>query len=339
LYGWDWDKALFSGAGYGSVDPAKAHALLDHDATVMAWTGLYFGSVELDGRNIPVLGQEANAAVTPPILSGRQVKSGDEVVVGPTTLASLNKRIGDTVSLAQGDRAVPLRIVGTATFPSLGIGHGTHTSLGEGALVTYDRIPGVARNVTNNPSTDGPPAILVRFQPEVAASAATRRLADIADQLNTPANNVDVLAVQRPAEIVDYRNMGQAPAVLAGGLAGAALLSLGLTLAASVRRRRRDLALLKGLGFSRGQLARTIAWQATVTVLAGLAVGVPVGMAAGRWLWILFARQLHVVPQASVPLVLIAGLAAGIVVLANAVAAVPGRIAARVSTAALLRAE
>jgi len=48
-----------------------------------------------------------------------------------------------------------------------------------------------------------------------------------------------------PAEIVNYRSTGTTPTLLAVGLAAGAVTALGLTLAASVRRRRRDLALLK----------------------------------------------------------------------------------------------
>jgi hypothetical protein len=46
-----------------------------------------------------------------------------------------------------------------------------------------------------------------------------------------------------------------------------------------MRRRRRDLALLKALGFTRRQISATIAWQATSTVAVGLLIGVPVGIA------------------------------------------------------------
>jgi hypothetical protein len=59
----------------------------------------------------------------------------------------------------------------------------------------------------------------------------------------------------------------------------------------------------------------------------------------GRLLWTAFADDIHVVPTASVPTVSIVLIALGAIVLANVVAAVPGRIAARTTTAQLLRAE
>ena len=55
--------------------------------------------------------------------------------------------------------------------------------------------------------------------------------------------------------------MGTTPAILGASLGAAALAALGLTLLASVRRRRRDLAALKILGFTRSQLSAVVAWQ------------------------------------------------------------------------------
>jgi predicted lysophospholipase L1 biosynthesis ABC-type transport system permease subunit len=105
------------------------------------------------------------------------------------------------------------------------------------------------------------------------------------------------------------------------------------------RRRRRDLALLKTLGFTQRQMAATVAWQSSVAVAIGVAVGVPLGIVLGRYLWDLFAHNIDVVPAPSVPGASIALVALGALVLANLVAAAPGRIAARTPTALLLRAE
>jgi len=101
-----------------------------------------------------------------------------------------------------------------------------------------------------------------------------------------------VLGVQRPAEIANYQSTGASPGILAAGLAVGAVVALGLTLGASVRRRRRDIALLKTLGFTSRQLAVAVAWQASVAAIVGIILGVPVGIALGRWLWDLFARSI-----------------------------------------------
>src|SRR5205807_3692791 len=118
---------------------------------------------------------------------------------------------------------------------------------------------------------------------------------------NAHGDFVDLLNVQRPAEIVNYRSTGATPTVLAVGLAAGAFAGLVLTLAASVRRRRRDLALLKTLGFTQRQLGATIAWQATVAAVVGIVIGTPLGIAAGRQLWIVFSHQIYAVPSATVP--------------------------------------
>jgi len=224
-------------------------------------------------------------------------------------------------------------------MPAIGIAGLAHLEMGTGALLSYQLIPAAGRNVFADPIT-GPNTIFVRLKNGVDRRQALSSLQTIATKLSNTANfGVLVTSVQRPAEIVNYRSMGSTPAVLGAGLAAGAVGALGLTLLASVRRRRRDLALLKTLGFTRRQLAAAVAWQATVAVVIGTVVGLPVGIALGRQLWILFARQIHAVPTPSVPALAIVGVALGGVVLANIVAAVPGRLAARTPTALVLRAE
>jgi ABC-type lipoprotein release transport system permease subunit len=96
---------------------------------------------------------------------------------------------------------------------------------------------------------------------------------------------------------------------------------------------------LKTFGFTGRQLAAAIAWQSTIATLIGTVVGVPLGIALGRWLWDLFARNIHAVPAPSVPALSVALIAVGAIALANVVAFLPGRIAARTPTALLLRSE
>ncbi len=152
-------------------------------------------------------------------------------------------------------------------------------------------------------------------------------------------DGVTVNTVQRPAEIVNYRSMGSTPAILGAALAAGAVTALALTLVASVRRRRRELAMFKTLGFTHRQLAATVAWQSSVAVGIGTVIGVPLGIIAGRTLWLLFANEIDVIPTPTVPVTTVLLIAFGSLALANIVAAVPGRIAARTPTALLLRSE
>jgi len=147
-----------------------------------------------------------------------------------------------------------------------------------------------------------------------------------------------VLGVQQPAQIRDYGTVGASPAVLAAGLAGGAIVALGFTLVASVRRRRRELALLKALGFTQ-QVAAAISWQASVAGVVGVVVGLPLGIALGRWLWTLFAEEVFAVPRPTVPVGSLILVAVGVLALVNVVAALPGFSAARTRIAAVLRAE
>jgi ABC-type lipoprotein release transport system permease subunit len=170
------------------------------------------------------------------------------------------------------------------------------------------------------------------------AQAGTRAFEELPSSLYT-GQSVYVLPVQYPAEIENYRSIGATPALLAAGLAAGAVIALGLTLMASVRRRRRDLAMLKTLGLTRRQLANSVAWQSSAVIVAGIVAGIPAGVALGRWLWILFAEQIYAVPSATVPVLSLCYVALGALVLANLVAASPGRSASRTPAALVLRAE
>jgi predicted lysophospholipase L1 biosynthesis ABC-type transport system permease subunit len=96
---------------------------------------------------------------------------------------------------------------------------------------------------------------------------------------------------------------------------------------------------LKTLGFVRRQLWGAVAWQATTLAAIALLIGLPAGIAGGRWGWRLFAGQLGVLPDPVVPLAAIFVAVLSALALANLVAVLPGRAAARTQPATVLRSE
>jgi predicted lysophospholipase L1 biosynthesis ABC-type transport system permease subunit len=344
LYGWGWDYALLSGfSAAENLPAAETAALLDHDPVVAHWAGVYFETMELDGQAVPVLASSPNAPVSPPLLSGHGLQAASQVVLGPRTLAQLHKRVGDTVIAGTGQGPpVRLRIVGTATLPTIGGSGDPSLQMGTGAIAAAARFPAQALNQQGSP-VPGPMAVFITIRPGVTPAAAQRSLDQVTAALNRPSDPdgpvSGVVSALRPAEIASYGTVDFTAVILACLLAAGAISALGLTLIASVRRRRREFALLKTLGFTQRQLAATVAWQSSVPAVAGVIFGIPLGIAIGRWLWTLFARGISAVPDPNVPVLYIAAVAFGAVLFANLAAVFPGIIAARTPTALLLRTE
>lgn len=354
LYGWNWNYAMLPTNNM----PSSASSMLDHDPLVAAWTGIDYNIVTIDGLSVPVLMEHgSNDRVLPPVLTGHGVDGPRQIVIGGSTLAELHRRIGQDVEVSLGTAgqrhhlaAMRFHVVGTATFPAIGYSSevADHTSMGIGALFSEASIPRAALQGSvgsADPNLQGAELVVVRLRPGVGAAAGRSnldRMAATFDRMyaadpQAAQNSVSVLGVLRPAQIVNYQTIGSTPVVLAVALAVGALAALAFTLIASVRRRRRELALMKALGFTPRQLASAIAWQSSVAAVTGVVVGTPLGVVLGRELWILFARGLDAVPDPTVPLVTLLLVALGSLLFANLVALVPGRTAARTPTAAILR--
>jgi hypothetical protein len=319
-------------------------------------SGVWFSTLQLDGVEVPTLLASRNAAVAPPIVAGRGLESKNQIVLGASTMAQLHKQLGDTVAMRYvpgfPPKAIRLTIIGVATMPAIGIAEGLHTSMGVGAIVPADngRLTEML-GPQGYSGCNGPNMVLLTSDgraSSVAVQRAAQDLATTASQVlaKEPANeqNCDgyqasVLAVQRPAQIVNYRSMGLTPLLLAIALAAGATIALGFTLVASVRRRRHELAILKAIGFTPGQLQWSVGWQAGIVAVVGIVVGVPLGLALGRWLWTLFADEIGAVPVPVVPVFSVVVACGTAIVLAIALSAVPGRIAARTPAATGLNPE
>ncbi|MBV9952918.1 MAG: ABC transporter permease [Acidimicrobiia bacterium] len=340
LYGWQWQGVAVAGAGYFNIPQQQIRALRQADPDIESTTGVHFGSGSIDGINVPLLGYDAGTRVTPPITGGRAPRSTGEIALGSETARQLGVDLGDVVHITTDQGGVRARrVVGFMVFPTLGIIHGAHTSLGTGAWVTATDVPGVGRQDAGlPPSALGPNALFIRLRPGHNGPAEMRALRRATSKLQSEAG-VTFSPVQRPAEIVNTKNLDSAPAILSAVLLAGALLALAVTLSATVRRRRSELAVLKSLGMTRRQLSGMVSWQSTAVVIAGLVVGVPLGVAFGRWIWTRFADGLDVVADPRVPWAVILLIAGALVLVANLVAVVPGRLASRTAIGPALQAD
>jgi len=164
--------------------------------------------------------------------------------------------------------------------------------------------------------------------PRIGLSRLKGQLPDIAVSLTSGEGEV--------GNLERIRNL---PVVLAGLLALIAAGTLVHTLLSIVRRRERDMAILRTLGFVRTQVWATVAWQGTTLVVIALLAGIPLGIGAVGWGWTVFANQLGVGVEPIVrPLHVLLVIPAALV-LGNVIAAAAARSAARIRPSQALRSE
>jgi ABC-type lipoprotein release transport system permease subunit len=178
----------------------------------------------------------------------------------------------------------------------------------------------------------------VRYAPGTRLPAADARLEGALAKAGCN-SCASVITDQRPRDIRDYASVRDTPLVLSTVLALLAVGALTHVLLTSVRRRRRDLAMLKTLGLTRRQVLSVVGWQASALATVALVFGLPLGLVTGRWLWEAFARSLGVSGGATVPVLPVLLAIPVLLLIANLIAAGPGRSAARLRPAAVLRHE
>jgi putative ABC transport system permease protein len=233
-----------------------------------------------------------------------------------------------------------MRVVGEAVFPSLGTrGSFTGTDLGTGAVVAPPllSVPFPQTGCVHGATCYN--FVLLRYRPGASLSAHAARLTTAVTALGCPPGSCSAADDQRPGDIQDYAGIRDVPMLLGALLALLGAATLVHVLVTGVQRRRRDLAILKILGMGKAQLLMVVSWQAAALTAAALAVGVPLGIVAGRWSWSLFAGSIGVATDPSIPFLLLLALAVVSLLLAALIAAAPGQAAARVKPAAVLKSE
>jgi hypothetical protein len=261
------------------------------------------------------------------LTAGRLPQRPDEIVLAPATAAAIGAGVGDVVTAPGRGGDAGLTVVGTGFVPN-----GPHNNYDEGGFLSpagYDEL------------VDGFKFHLayIALRPGVDPAAVRDRLAAAGA---AAAGSPDPLALEPAApltEAAQLRNVEVLPVVLGLFLALLAVGAVGHALATAVRRRRHDVAVLRALGMTRGQCRAVVVTQATVLAAVGLLIGAPLGVALGRVLWRLVADITplqYVAPVALLAVLLAVPVA---VLVANALAAWPGHLAARLRVAHVLRAE
>jgi hypothetical protein len=334
LYGQFFDF----GGGYpfgGGFDEAIAAMVADPGLSDVM-VGNFREAVDVQGpaRSVAVnvWGMETlKGSITPTMAKGAWPVNDGELALGAKTMRQVGAHIGDTVQVRAGDTVVPLKVVGQAVLPGYGFGPG----LAEGAGMTFPQLQAFFPKDERNLFT-------ANLAPGANAAAVSARLNPLFEPLGTPVGDLEAVANFgfSTTGMVDALGGAQrVPLVLSGLLALAAIGTLVHVLVTSIRRRRRDLAVLKTLGFVRRQVSATVAWQASTLAGIALLIGLPLGVAVGRWGWTLFANSIGVlpVPVVDLPPLLIA--VPVTLLLANLIALIPGRLAAATRPAAVFRSE
>jgi putative ABC transport system permease protein len=323
LWGADYDAIVTAGedvswdertADRVAGDPAVAAVALFDSLDLAVHAGNRRSGVEA------VAVRPHRGTIQPVLLEGRAPVGLDEVALGDDVLDEVGVDVGDTVEVDRDGEGVALRVVGRHLQPA-------EDDANSGMLVTPQRLEALQGEQGDN-------GMLVQFTPGADTDAALQRLREIGGQVE-----VTAAARDAPSNVDNLDELGALPWALAAFLAVLATVAALHALVSTTRRRRRDLAVLRVLGFVSGQVRSTLRWQALTVAGVGLVVGVPAGLIAGRRLWAALADAVGVVDDWTFPWLTVVLAVPAAMSVAVLLAVPPGRTAARVPPGRVLRAE
>jgi hypothetical protein len=324
LHGWNWDVAV---GNPHSADVAKtAIPSLSGNrgvASISSIASQEEGTARIDGLDTMIFGIDVvKGTELVPYTAGRAPRGANEIAFGAKTLHDRHLSIGERVRVSGGGPELEMLITGQVLLTPIVVNQSV--PLGQAAVVS-----GAGLRALHIPAAKN--VFLVRFDPAANRTATMRQLR--ADFPGT------VLSATRPSDIENLRRVDRMPAVLAALFALIALLIVGNMLVSSVRRRRRELAVMRTMGFVRRQVRATVQWQASMVAFAAIIIGVPLGIVAGRAGWAIVDNQLGLPSDAIIPAARLLVLALVAFVAINLIAIVPAWISTRTPPAGILRTE
>lgn len=277
--------------------------------------------------------------------SGHEPQGTHEIALGSTTLRQVHAKVGSMVKVTaitgKGTTATgEFRVVGSGVFPP-SISQG---GLGVGLVVP---ISGAVALVCSSGATAGPCQGAMSsaiYSPQNSAWGIAVRVvpgkvgrAVVAALERRYASYLQVIVV--PTSLVNFGQAVNFPLLLGIALALFGTATLLHLLLASASRRRRELALLKVIGFERRQVRASVTWQAVTVCAIGIVFGVPIGIAVGRSVWLVYTSNLGAVPLAVISPPVVLAIVAGVLLGGVGLAVLPASLAARAHPAAALREE
>jgi len=262
--------------------------------------------------------EERTGAPTYPVLAGRTPAGGAEIALGPAALQRAKARLGDTVVVgdpASGRRA---SVVGETLAIS-----DTGDSYDQTVLMPPALLDDVKRG-------EGFRQAYVSVAPRQDRG---RVLADLGQKLE-----IDDLTTP-PTPIAHLDQLRTMLVWLAAFLGVLGVVALAHAVGAAGRRRRRELGVLRAVGFTQRQSVLTLASMALVIAGIGAAVGMALGVIAGNVVWRAMAKGVHVAPDLQVPVLALLVTIPIAAAAAALVAGIPGWRAARMNVADVLRTE
>ena len=301
----------------GRVAPARIAADLSGRAGVQTWFTATERQAAVGSDTFQLRALGGDLAGTGYVArEGRMIAGPGEAVVGYGLERRLGVHIGDRLPLRINGRRLSLRVVGR---------YAEGEDTGERAMITLTDLRRV------EPGAD-PGAFLVRVAPRADRRTLARAIGAAAPAADVSVEEVD-LGVFDAFRAAFYAIGVLVLLVGLVNLVGSTLLG--------IRERTRDLAILKTLGFTPGQVALSVAVSTGALALAAVAIGVPAGLLAADLMLATVGRGAGVGPEfgaaPSVPAVALVAL--GIIVLATGVGALVAQRAARAPVAEVLRAE
>lgn len=338
LYGDDFQLNFPLNQGQRGFEPALVKQLLG-DKLVSGITVAIAGFPTIDNEAVgAVVATAVRGQLLFSTVSGHLPTGAGQIGLGATTMRQIGAHVGSVVDFSTRTGFVRMRVVAEVSFPVLLAGS---VSLGNGALLTTagfiaaacpaGRLHTLCLQKMNEELNTGGGALMVSVVPGPAGQLDVNRYLTNDQSISTGPST--------PISLINFGEAVDFPLIFGLILAASGAATLAHMLVVSVARRRREIGLLKVLGFANRQVGSVVAWQATTLAGIGIIVGTPLGVVIGRAVWTAFARNLGAVPVSVVPIWFLAVLLAGVVIVANLIAIVPTLVATRSKPKELLQAQ